>query len=370
MNLPAQTDLPISSLAQLFNSTTASYKFLLFKAIFDCACKDLSTVKFSDLALRSIAQAWYSIHFYKLSYGYSDKMKKWINDIHSNLDANLIISDLHYDRIYDALKEIYENGGDLKLTIQQFIDDFSTYVPYRLLTPFFEDKLVGVPDHTKNNLIAELSPDQRYKSLYSIEKTKTDLILKIAPQWLSYLQRNMAIIEGWWRENFIAYLQKNNPTALSIVTKLDPPIQRNMIEVKKEFKSFFEIYPAKKKCLYSGLALETVSHDHFYPWSFLGSDPIYNFVPSLKNINSSKNDKIPHHDYLKTFAEFQFNFYEFLAQKEKKAVEHYLNDLKINTGISRESFIKSVLSFYEPLYLTAKNQGFVTNWKYKADELG
>ena len=139
-----------------------------------------------------------------------------------------------------------------------------------------------------------------------------------------------------------------------------------MSQVKALFKDYFKIN--KPKCIYTRQAIvEDLSHDHFLPWSFLGDDPIYNFVPTTKSINSSKSNIIPAKKYLENASSFQFSFFNFLKQKNKKQVlESYQNNLKIELSVHVDEFQDKYAKFYNPLFLSAKNQGFETGWTIKS----
>ena len=364
MNFPKSSVLDINKLAQIFDNTSASYKFLLFKSIIDQVHLGKTSLSFNDLALRSISYAWYSIHFYKLSYGYSDKMSYWVKNLDLEIEHRVLFSDQAYHRIYEVLREI--TAGEFKMhppVLKTFFREFSNLVPYRLISPWFASDLKGKNANARNQIIANLSCDPCYKSLYSIHK-EDELRIVVNEKWADYIKSNYAIIEGWWRSKFINYLQKLNPTVLGLSMKLDPPIERSMANVKKCFKSYYEKNNITPKCFYTGVEIkESISHDHFLPWSFLGDDPIYNFVPTTRSINSSKSNSIPSNSYLKQLSDFQYDIFRHCENNHKKLFEAYLNDLNIDNSIDRNLFTRSIESFYKPLFLSAKNQGFNINWK-------
>jgi hypothetical protein len=358
--LPISNEVSVATLSRIFDKTSASYKFLLFKSILDCVRSGQSQLDFKELALRSISQAWYAIHFYKISFGKSDRMSKWIDGLDKDLKDNSVISDLVYDKIYELLDEqLVDNSNP---ALNQYINEFAALVPYRLITPWFSEELRGKKDVEKNKIIANLSRGN-VNSLYSIDDNE-GLALEVSPSWFSYLKENMVVIEGWWRFKFLEYLQKRNPTVLSLATKLEPPTSRNMGIVKDVFSKFYN--NKKVKCFYSGDIINgSISHDHFLPWSFLGSDPLYNFVPTTKNTNSSKSNMLPSKKkYLNELSELQFQIFSFLRDSKSKRVEEYINDLHVQEGSDQKAFQKKMIEFYDPLYLTAKNQGFDIGWYY------
>ena len=48
-------------------------------------------------------------------------------------------------------------------------------------------------------------------------------------------------------------------------------------------------------CIYSGqpITFQNLSLDHFLPWSYVVHDQLWNIIPTPKNINSAKNDRLP-----------------------------------------------------------------------------
>jgi hypothetical protein len=355
--LPFDSSLPINCLASIFNDRSTSYKFLLFKSILESVNEGNEKLQFDDLALRSLSYASYSINFYKLNYGYNDQISIWVKKLSSVFPDQAI----NAEKFYMALKE-----GVGSEDVKGFIKEFKKFVPYRLIAPWFKKELEGKADSEKNALIAKLADDATKKSLYQIILDQGQMSLVISPAWAEYLKANYSFILGWWKAEFLVYLQKNNPTVLSLATKLESPVERNMNDVKKLFRDYFKFKEIAPRCFYSGLLLETISHDHFMPWSFMGSDPIYNFVPALKEINSKKSDSIPHEKYLNQLAEFQFDVFSFIREHKSKSVlfENYMNDLHLDENDSLVEFMPKLNLFYKPLFLTSSNQGFHQGWEY------
>lgn len=359
--LPFDSSLPVNYLASIFNDRSTSYKFLLFKSIIESVNEGKEKLEFEDLALRSISYASYSINFYKLNFGLNDQISTWVKKLESSYPDQAMKS----ENLYKWLRDRQLNE-DSQNDIKGFIKEFKKFVPYRLISPWFKKELEGKADSEKNALIAALAADTSKNSLYQIISSDGQLSLIIAPKWVEYIKLNYAFILGWWKAEFLVYLQRNNPTVLSLATKLESPIERNMKDVKKLFQDFFQFQNLTPRCFYSAALLETISHDHFMPWSFMGSDPIYNFVPALKEINSKKSDSIPHEKYLNQLAEFQFDVFNFVRTHKKKSTifENYMNDLQLNEHDSKVEFMPKLNLFYKPLFLTSSNQGFNHGWEY------
>ena len=358
--LPQEEGLAVGKLAGIFDKRTTSYKYLFFKAILDSVKEGEKKVLLNNLLLKSISNALYGIHFYKLSLGKQDQMNKWIEQIDEAMDGKLLVSDMLYTKIYKKLQEM-----DF-YRLENIIKELSLYVPFRLLTPWFYDELRGKKDAEKNKMIEKLSHLEEFSSLYKIVNEQGQCYIELDKKWFRYLKTNESIVLGWWKNHYIGYLQKHNPTVLSIPTKIEPPQTRKMEEIKKLFTNYFE--NKKPQCIYSGeLVGDIIHHDHFFPWSFLGSDPLYNFVPTIQSINSSKSNLIPHKKYLPKAAIFQFEFFSFLREKKNRKIEPFLNDLRIEDRCQKDEFVLSFENYYKPLYISAKNQGFGV-WTFKNKE--
>lgn len=113
-----------------------------------------------------------------------------------------------------------------------------------------------------------------------------------------------------------------------------------------------------------------LSIDHFIPWSFILHDELWNLVPTFKNINSSKNNKLPSIDlYMDKFCDIQYSAFSMIRQdkRSKKILEDYLTinkklDLNYllnkNREISKSEFSDSLKATICPLYQIAYNQGY------------
>ncbi len=75
MILPQNNKLPISALAGIFNNTSATYKFYWFVTIMEIVVKEHKTkISLWEIIAGMIAESWYPIHYFKLSFGKSDSL--------------------------------------------------------------------------------------------------------------------------------------------------------------------------------------------------------------------------------------------------------------------------------------------------------
>jgi len=90
--LPSNNKLSISKLTQVFNSTSASYKYYWFISLLQLSTKNRTNEKIEvrDILIQMICNAWYPVNYFKLSYGYSDQLQKTLLKFKKNLIYLLI----------------------------------------------------------------------------------------------------------------------------------------------------------------------------------------------------------------------------------------------------------------------------------------
>jgi len=339
-NLPKQINIDINSFSNLFKNTHTSYKYLFFQAIL-VLLKEYSFTKsnftFLEIEEEMLKIAEYPIKIYKLNFGKDD-------------------------RISIKLYNKYENIDLLK------------FVPYRLLSPFFTEKLKGLSNSAINKKIELLSHQENeygYNSLYKIDN-KT---ITIYDEWIKYIAYNFSIIESWSFWNWANFLQNKNPNTLSLINKLQKTTDR--VSLNKQTKYWKTILNKENiRCIYSGeiITPETFSLDHFLPWSFIGHDKLWNLIPMRKNDNSSKSDNIPSiNKYLENFIETQYYglqiaYNEMGKTKWENSITDFIDDFKIDytdiRSIKIDKFSYKYKDVIIPLFNLAKNSDFNYDWEY------
>jgi len=359
-------------LSQLFESTKSS-KFLFFKAILNLL-KDQQPASGSvlldikELEIEMAVLAWYPHTFFKLSFGAQDKIGKILDKLHFTSDERAMGNANFVIKLRQAVRDQY---SQIKL------EELRRYVPYRLLTPFFENQLRGMKDAQKNKLIQELS-EESYASekpaLYRMVFRADSQSIEIHPSWVAYLTKSLPIVIGWADKNWINYLQSCNPNMPGIPNKIRAPLNR--FSLKSQTKYWQDIINEKSlHCLYSGEILNPnrFELDHFIPWSYVGHNQIWNLIPVSPQANSSKNNHLPSEKiYLDAFITFQS---EGLSIAKKifnndewcKHTESFVSDLKISPGELLN--VKKIRDAYNellpPQLLLAKRIGFSSDWEYR-----
>jgi len=256
--LPHHSRLEIEKLAGIFNATTTSYKYYWFLAILKFVKKGKTAdIPVKELVIEMISEIWYPINYYKLSFGKQDQFSKGISLLINELG---ISADIGKEELILILRQ--RSGS---ATISNLINDFSRYVPYRFLTPWFSGELRGIKDAKKNLVISGLS-SRSSKSPYSIANGKVSLY----DEWSGYFLSHLTILESFTYWELINYLQKNNPNVPGLSEKLFPPQTRKLVNARNYWMQVLEI-SGDIQCIYSDVVItrNDFSIDHFLPWSFL-----------------------------------------------------------------------------------------------------
>ncbi len=292
--LPISSQVSVPALARAFNSTTTSYKYLFLLSLLKLYEKsNFSCQRFNlfDIAHQMLVLAWYPHTYFKLSFGLQDKIGRMIDEF--KINSNDVISE-------KSLKELIPSDPQtLKAVLQ--------YVPFRLLSVFFENELTGLNDSQKNRIIKRLASEQFNTNVPLYRFTNKDNEIEIHPAWEKYFVNNYAIIEGWLLWRWQNYLQDKNPNVPAITKKLFFPESRSSLAGQTKFwRTVMAVDPIT--CIYSGTALlpKEISLDHFLPWSFLGHNQLWNLTPTQKVVNSTKGNRLP---------SLEQYFYQFVTQQ-------------------------------------------------------
>ena len=375
--LPESSVLDISVFSRMLKNTTNSYKYLFFLAILARLShiteqvKHLNNnnsveIKLIDIATEMLLIAWFPHTYFKLSFGVQDQLVSILNKfLFSQTDLEeTSISKSSVNRLRINLYNwLSQNIGSLRLIVK--------YVPYRLLAPFFEKELRGLPDATKNDRIKKMSEDyfDERKPLYKIH----DESILIHKYWLNYINNNFAIVEGWAKWEWCDYLQSRNPSVPSIPRKILPVFNR--MSMSKETTYWSKILELKPiSCIYSHESLnDDFSLDHFLPWTFVTHNQLWNLIPVNSSANSSKSNNLPDLDsYLTKFIETHSTAIHlsrkiFSDKKWQRYMEPYISDLHLTSYVDVLDEVKLEVAYKNtilPLYEIAQSNGFCANWQY------
>lgn len=122
--------LNTGSLSRIFNDTVATYKYYWFLAILNIHTSTGDTrIRMWDIIISMIANAWYPIHYFRLSFGKSDSMYSAIMGIRELTGLSI---DADKSMIETTLKDYFDRGDK---GLKKLVRVFSLNVPYRFLKP-------------------------------------------------------------------------------------------------------------------------------------------------------------------------------------------------------------------------------------------
>jgi len=375
--LPTADSLDVSALASIFNNTTNSYKYIFFISLLDILSRrkfDVDEpITFTELTVEMLANAWFPHTFFKLSFGTQDTITQKLDTLDITIAEPVL-------KFHDTDKKLLRKAiasSDLSQAIR-----LMEYVPFRLLSPFLGEALKDV-DKGKWMVFENAMPaiaNKHFKSNNPLYRFDSDVYkecrsLLINDQWAKYLLQHFSIIYGWASWNWLQYMQKRNPSTPNLASKLFMPSKRDSLSKQTAYWKHILESPRGQQlhCIYSGklLKIDSFSLDHYLPWSFVAHDQLWNLVPTLPSINSSKSNNLPAAHYFDSFVELQhqgliiakdvFSTNEFM-----KKTEPFVADLKLNgydlfdLAKLQEAYTQTV----SPLNILALNQGFSGNWFY------
>jgi hypothetical protein len=365
MELPYTNKLPIEKLSICFRDTTNAYKFYWFLSILDYLLeRKNSKIPLKEIALRMIANAWYPLDYFKLSFGKQDGFKKIALTISNKMKIdNLPNSPSLFIQLH---QKIQANEID---NIYKDVYKLLRWVPFRFIRPFFKSELIGLRDSQVNKRIKELANSSKKESLCPYYFGENEIIIR--NDWNDYFQSNQVILRDFIKWNLVKYLQKNNPNVIGLSEKLEKPIERDM----KQAKLFWKIYLNQKqtKCIYSNVILNSKSFslDHFLPWTFVAHDQVWNLIPTTKTANSAKSNRLPSLElYLNKFSILQFDAFKFhYSNSNHQLLEDYSSLIGLSNEVLNNyktpEFKMQLKQKIVPMFETAKNLGFTYPFIYE-----
>ncbi len=338
--LPFSANINNSALASVFNYTSATYKFYWFLGIVEEVEKGKKQIQKQDIFARMLANAWYPIEYYRLSFGSQDKIEELIQDFKTS--ALIQLSDSK-EKIIKKLMLSEQKSSETKLF------HLDKNVPHKFLSPWFKGSKKSVYEASKNDF---------QNAMYRLFKNE----ISINNNWFDYIQLNAKIIKDFIYWNLALFVQARNPSTPNVLNKLIKPAKRNPLT--KQRQQFWNVYLEQKpntRCIFTNEVLEIDNYhlDHFVPYSFVTHDLIWNLVPINANFNSSKNNKLPLLDkHFQSFYAIQKDAIQLFGKSMPKSFkEEYVfmfPRFMENQNISFDTY-KDVIV---PLITVAHNNGF------------
>ncbi|MBS5883684.1 MULTISPECIES: HNH endonuclease domain-containing protein [Clostridium] len=361
-NLPSSSNVDTKIFARLLEDSrvVASYKMYWLLGILEEVNLGNIEITFKRLVARMLTAAWYPTLQYKLYFGQFDNLVKSINYISS---IYCVPTNINNNELLEFICSLDDN------ILNKQMKDLTNNVPYMLLTPFFDDKIKGTSSSKRVRKIIELSLSES-GVLYKIIKDSNNIVMD--EDWAIYMKSNYKVIKSWIYYKLSCFLQKRNPNVPAIIFKLDPPISRSLSKSTRIWTSIIadrnvkDIYTGREFSRENYDELGVLSIDHFIPWSFVMHDEMWNLVPTFKNINSSKSDKLLRYEnYIDDFCDIQYEAFSFMCDNNrKKDLETYVDILRLENPLGfykykgKEVFSEKLKLSIAPIYQIAVNQGF------------
>jgi hypothetical protein len=367
-SLPYNPKLDIAALARLFANTTNSYKYIFFISYLDILRRREFSAKepisFREITVEMLATSWYPHNYFRLSFGLQDKIAARLDSLKLSISKPVL---KFRDNDKKLLRKIISG--------QNPDNSLMNYVPFRILRPFFDVELRGQPDYLMDSAIARLATEKydERKPLYRFSASQDQLIPH--PAWAEYFRTHYSVIKGWTAWHWLEYMQKCNQGVPAISAKLFPPQGRDSLRTQTQFWKT-AIRHGRLKCIYSDGLLnpDRISLDHYLPWSFVAHDQLWNLIPTLPEVNSSKSDCLPSQTYFNSFVSLQHQGLvitnrEVEERKWEKYIEPYIADLKISDKLDlldQHKLRRAYESNLLPLLELAKSLGFSPDWHFRS----
>lgn len=308
-----------------------------------------------DIVTRMVANAWYPIHYFKLSFGKSDSLYGIVNQLHKGINIPI---DAGVEAVIEGIKSYNESPF-----VKKLLRTLTLYVPYKFLSPWLGS--------STDREIVRRSQMLENDCLYSIHKEGTDFYININPKWNDFLHRHYNVLMDFAYWNLTLFLQARNPNVPAIPNKLIRPEIRNSLTAQHHYWNDIIRLSGPVNCIYTGreLYINEYDLDHFIPWSFVSHDLLWNLIPADGSINSSKSNRLPDLNiYLPKLASMQLHGLKTFIKSGKSpdiledfiSLGYTANEL---VNMSDVEFLNVFERTFTPMNQIALNIGFET-WKY------
>lgn len=328
--------LDVKKFENLLSNNDQGYKFFWLEAILKLIAQNKVDFCFEDVIDEMILNAWRMVTHYHLRLGHT------VNGNAENFLEHAIR--VLYECSKDELGNKTPSRDRLMLLIRKYQRELSEdklhltdYVPYRLIKPFVEKEGKEYIDRKNyGRFIAYLNAFTKINNefFYDIIDADNPLNRRIClnEEWVNFIVQNYAVIMGWLRFNKALFIQDRNPGVPGIMYKVVPETE----EKHKSLKNARELWIATVEVtgkplyeIYTGqeLSIGKFDLDHFVPRSFVSNDELWNLTPMAKNLNSSKNNRLPEKTFIKDFVEYNYYLYRLIFDNcnkgQARTLRHY-----------------------------------------------
>ena len=330
--------LDVKKFENLLSNNDQGYKFFWLEAILKLIAQNKQLFTFEDVIDEMIVGAWRMVTHYHLRLGHT---------VNGNVENFLE----HAIRIlYECSKEDIGNKTPSKdrllFLIQKYQDNLmedklhmTDYVPYRLIKPFVEKEGKDYIDRKNyGRFIAYLNAFTKvnHEFFYDITDAENPLKrrIRLNEEWVNFILQNYAVIMGWLRFNKALFIQDRNPGVPGVMYKVAPETEEKRKSLKNARELWIATVDVTGKPLYeiytgNELSINEFDLDHFVPRSYVSNDELWNLTPMAKQLNSSKNNKLPERRYIKDFVKYNYYLYSLIFANNNKdqavVLKHYFD---------------------------------------------
>jgi 5-methylcytosine-specific restriction endonuclease McrA len=348
MHLPSLKNLPTHKLAASFGNTSATYKFYWLLAIIEAVETGSVQITKRELFARMIANAWYTVNYFHVSFGKQDLIQDAVRLI---LIKERLTIDLKKQDLFKVLM------ASKNTTTINTLNHFNKNVPHWFLSPWFS-KIVGESDTTYRKRIYNQSQSFTNYTLYALYND----YIEMNQNWVVYLQNNAKILKDFCYWNLALFLQSRNPNVPDIPGKLfKSPFRSVLTNQRKNYWDIVFKELGTVQCIFTNTPLKVDKYalDHFIPHAFVSHDLIWNLIPIETSFNSIKSDRLPsienHFDKFYNLQKSAFDIIKHYNSKNK-LLDEYVSILP--DAYSKFDYQK-YMDTIQPLITIAQNNGFI-----------
>lgn len=330
--------LDVKKFENLLSNNDQGYKFFWLEAILKLIARNKQLFTFEDVIDEMIVGAWRMVTHYHLRLGYTvngnaeNFLEHAIRILYECLKEDVGNKTLSKDRLLFLIQKYQDNLMEDKLHL-------TDYVPYRLIKPFVEKEGKDYIDRKNyGRFIAYLNAFTKvnHEFFYDITDAENPLKrrIRLNEEWVNFILQNYAVIMGWLRFNKALFIQDRNPGVPGVMYKVAPETEEKRKSLKNARELWIATVDVTGKPLYeiytgNELSVNEFDLDHFVPRSYVSNDELWNLTPMAKQLNSSKNNKLPERRYIKDFVEYNYYLYSLIFANNNKdqaaILKHYFD---------------------------------------------
>lgn len=355
--LGAPSPLRAGHMGRAFDATAASYKYFWFLALLRLLPHQAS-LAVREVAREMIVIAWLPAAFYRLSFGFHDRLQEAVRDLQREMRLRPNASEA---RVRKALQA----WPDAPLRVEAL----SQLVPTRFLGPWVElDLHTSIRDDRRTRAIikrAAATIDQADGPPYAIIKRADGQHLVFGPGWRTWLLDNQLVLKGYAEYELARFLQARNPHVPGITEKVRGPTIRKLASARRLFEMLRRETGRLIEPYSGGVLGPAFAIDHILPRAFLAHDLLWNLAPTTAAINLAKSEALPAPDLLVALAGFHHEVVRH-CDPASKELDDYAAAFGLDgpaiKALGRGAFVELYVQLLSPLLQIATSQGFRSGW--------